>query len=161
MIELADLIRLRRRGPDGVNACLIQQQLRAPSSCRWHQENTDALAARATGAARAMLKDLRIIGQIRMDDEIEVCEVDAARRHVRRHTDAGPSVAQRLQRVGSLILSQFARERDNGEPALQRAYRIVGRPFTWFIDRSGVIRARQIGGPMTDQEFENHYDKIR
>ena len=47
------------------------------------------------------------------------------------------------------------------EESIKRAYRIVGRPFTWFIDRSGVIRARQIGGPMTDQEFQNHYDKIR
>ena len=45
--------------------------------------------------------------------------------------------------------------------SIKHAYRIVGRPFTWFIDRSGVIRARQIGGPMTDQEFQNHYDKIR
>jgi len=30
----------------------------------------------------------------------------------------------------------------------------------YVLDRSGVIRARQIGGPMTDQEFQNHYDKI-
>jgi hypothetical protein len=24
-----------------------------------------------------------------------------------------------------------------------------------------VIRAMQIGGPMTDEEFQRHYDKIR
>ena len=45
--------------------------------------------------------------------------------------------------------------------ALKSTYRVVGRPFTWFIDRSGVIRDRQIGGPMTDAEFQRHYDRIR
>lgn len=47
------------------------------------------------------------------------------------------------------------------DESIRRAYRVVARPFTWFIDRTGVIRARQIGGPMTDQEFQRHYDKIR
>jgi cytochrome c biogenesis protein CcmG, thiol:disulfide interchange protein DsbE len=44
---------------------------------------------------------------------------------------------------------------------LKRAYRVVGRPFTWFVDRDGIIRSRQIGGPMTDEEFQRHYDRIR
>jgi cytochrome c biogenesis protein CcmG, thiol:disulfide interchange protein DsbE len=43
---------------------------------------------------------------------------------------------------------------------IKREYRVVGRPFTWFIDRSGVIRSRQIGGPMTAKEFQRHYDRI-
>ena len=47
------------------------------------------------------------------------------------------------------------------DQAIKRTYRIVGRPFTWFIDRSGVIRSRQIGGPMTEAEFERHFDRIR
>jgi cytochrome c biogenesis protein CcmG/thiol:disulfide interchange protein DsbE len=45
--------------------------------------------------------------------------------------------------------------------SIKRTDRIVGRPFTWFVDRSGVIRSRQIGGPMTDEEFQRHYDRIR
>ena len=44
--------------------------------------------------------------------------------------------------------------------SIKRAYRVVARPHTWFVDRSGVIRAMQIGGPMTDEEFQRHYDKI-
>ena len=47
------------------------------------------------------------------------------------------------------------------DESIKRAYRVVARPFTWFVDRTGVIRARQIGGPMTDEEFQRHYDKIR
>jgi peroxiredoxin len=45
--------------------------------------------------------------------------------------------------------------------AIKRTYRVVARPHTWFIDRTGVIRAMQIGGPMTDEEFARHFDKIR
>jgi peroxiredoxin len=49
---------------------------------------------------------------------------------------------------------------DPGE-AIKRAYRVIARPHTWFIDRAGVIRSMQIGGPMTDAEFERHYARIR
>jgi peroxiredoxin len=45
--------------------------------------------------------------------------------------------------------------------AIKRAYRVVARPHTWFIDRDGIIRSIQVGGPMTDAEFERHYDRIR
>ena len=47
------------------------------------------------------------------------------------------------------------------DETIKRAYRVVARPHTWFIDRSGVIRSMQIGGPMTDAEFQRHYDRIR
>jgi cytochrome c biogenesis protein CcmG/thiol:disulfide interchange protein DsbE len=49
---------------------------------------------------------------------------------------------------------------DSGE-TLKRRYRVVARPHTWFVDRTGVIRSQQIGGPMTDDEFERHFAKIR
>ncbi len=48
---------------------------------------------------------------------------------------------------------------DPGE-ALKRTYRVVGRPHTWFVDRTGVLRAQQLGA-MTDAEFERHFAKIR
>jgi cytochrome c biogenesis protein CcmG, thiol:disulfide interchange protein DsbE len=47
------------------------------------------------------------------------------------------------------------------DEAIQRTYRVVARPHTWFIDRDGVIRSMQIGGPMSDEEFERHYARIR
>jgi cytochrome c biogenesis protein CcmG, thiol:disulfide interchange protein DsbE len=49
---------------------------------------------------------------------------------------------------------------DPGE-SIKRAYRVVARPHTWFVDRAGVLRSLQIGGPMTDAEFERHYARIR
>jgi len=42
---------------------------------------------------------------------------------------------------------------------MKAAYRVAGRPQTYFVDRTGVIRAIQIGG-LTDAEFERSYAKI-
>ena len=67
-----------------------------------------------------MLHDLRVVRQIGVNDEIEVRQIDAARRHVGRHADAGASVAQGLQGLRSLVLRQFSRQRDHGEAALQK-----------------------------------------
>jgi cytochrome c biogenesis protein CcmG, thiol:disulfide interchange protein DsbE len=44
--------------------------------------------------------------------------------------------------------------------AIKRAYRVVARPHTWFIDRDGILRAQQIGGPMPDADFERYYARI-
>jgi cytochrome c biogenesis protein CcmG, thiol:disulfide interchange protein DsbE len=46
------------------------------------------------------------------------------------------------------------------EQAIKRAYRVVARPHTWFIDRDGIIRSMQIGGPMSDGDFERQYARI-
>ena len=48
---------------------------------------------------------------------------------------------------------------DPGE-SLKRAYRVVGRPYTWFVDRTGIIRSQQLGA-MTNAEFERHFAQIR
>jgi cytochrome c biogenesis protein CcmG/thiol:disulfide interchange protein DsbE len=45
--------------------------------------------------------------------------------------------------------------------SIKGTYRVIGRPFTWFIDRAGVIRSRQIGELTSDEEFQRHYDRIR
>ena len=46
------------------------------------------------------------------------------------------------------------------DQAIKRAYRVVARPHTWFIDRDGILRAQQIGGPMPDADFERYYARI-
>ena len=42
---------------------------------------------------------------------------------------------------------------------IKAAYRVAARPQTYFVDRTGVIRAVQIGG-LTDADFERSYAKI-
>ena len=39
------------------------------------------------------------------------------------------------------------------------AYRVLGRPQTFFIDGSGVVRSVQIG-EVRDTDFETHYARI-
>jgi len=43
--------------------------------------------------------------------------------------------------------------------AIKTAYRVVARPQTYFVDRSGVIRSIQIG-ELTDADFERQYARI-
>jgi cytochrome c biogenesis protein CcmG, thiol:disulfide interchange protein DsbE len=47
------------------------------------------------------------------------------------------------------------------DETIKREYRVVARPHTWFVDRDGILRSQQIGGPMTDAEFERHYAGIQ
>jgi cytochrome c biogenesis protein CcmG, thiol:disulfide interchange protein DsbE len=43
--------------------------------------------------------------------------------------------------------------------AIKAAYRVVGRPQSYFVDRSGVLRAIAIG-PLADTEFERQFALI-
>ncbi len=45
------------------------------------------------------------------------------------------------------------------DKAIKAAYRVAGRPQTYFVDRTGVIRSIQIG-ELTDAEFERQYARI-
>lgn len=45
------------------------------------------------------------------------------------------------------------------DKAIKTAYRVVARPQTYFVDRSGVIRSIQIG-EVTDADFERQYERI-
>jgi cytochrome c biogenesis protein CcmG/thiol:disulfide interchange protein DsbE len=45
------------------------------------------------------------------------------------------------------------------EQALRAAYRIVGRPQSYFVDASGIVRSIQVG-QVTDADFERQYQRI-
>jgi hypothetical protein len=45
------------------------------------------------------------------------------------------------------------------DKAVKSAYRVVARPQTYFVDRTGVIRSIQIG-ELTDADFERQYARI-
>ena len=45
------------------------------------------------------------------------------------------------------------------DKALKAAYRVAGRPQTYFIDKDGVIRSIQIG-QLQDADFERQYARI-
>jgi cytochrome c biogenesis protein CcmG, thiol:disulfide interchange protein DsbE len=45
------------------------------------------------------------------------------------------------------------------DQSIKAAYRVAGRPQTYFVDADGVIRSIQIG-ELTDADFERQYAKI-
>jgi cytochrome c biogenesis protein CcmG/thiol:disulfide interchange protein DsbE len=48
---------------------------------------------------------------------------------------------------------------EDPDKALKTAYRVAGRPQTYFIDGDGVVRSIQIG-ELLDADFERQYAKI-
>jgi len=47
---------------------------------------------------------------------------------------------------------------DDGE-RIRKAYRVVARPQTYFVDRNGILRAIQIG-EVVEADFERQYASI-
>ena len=45
------------------------------------------------------------------------------------------------------------------DKTVKSAYRVIARPQTYFVDRTGVIRSIQVG-ELTDADFERQYAKI-
>jgi cytochrome c biogenesis protein CcmG/thiol:disulfide interchange protein DsbE len=48
---------------------------------------------------------------------------------------------------------------EDPDKADKEAYRVLGRPQTFFIDAEGIVRSVQIG-EVRDTDFERHYEKI-
>ena len=48
---------------------------------------------------------------------------------------------------------------EDPDKALKTAYRVAGRPQTYFIDGDGVIRSIQIG-EVSEADFDRQYAKI-
>ena len=48
---------------------------------------------------------------------------------------------------------------EDPEKASKHAYRVLGRPQTFFIDAAGIVRSVQIG-EVRDNDFETHYARI-
>lgn len=80
--------------------------------------------------------------------------------------------ADSLQIVGVLTLDPPEPARDfvaeygatwptviDPDKAAKTAYRVVGRPQTYFVDAAGVIQSIQVG-ELTDADFDRQYAKI-
>jgi cytochrome c biogenesis protein CcmG, thiol:disulfide interchange protein DsbE len=47
----------------------------------------------------------------------------------------------------------------DGDGAIKKAYQVIGRPQSYFVDRDGVLRSIQIGY-LTDADFERQFAEI-
>ena len=85
-----------------------------------HQHHGNALLARTAGPARTVQQAGAVHRQFGVDHQTQVRQVQTACGHVGGDADAGAPVTQRLQRVGALALTHFARQADGREAALQQ-----------------------------------------
>ena len=120
VVELADVISRRDIAPDRRDAGGRQYLFGFAAARGRDEQNADPFASGTTGAARAILQDLRVVGQIGMDDEAEIRQIDAARSDVGCNADAGAAIAQSLQCVIAFGLAEFARKRDDGTAAFPK-----------------------------------------
>ena len=121
LIERANLLRRGRRRPGHLGACLAQNPLGAALARGGHQQDAHAFSTGASGAPAAVLKDLRVVRQVGVNDEAHLWQVEPARSHIGRHQHPRPPVAQRLQSPRPLRLRQLARERNREKAALGEA----------------------------------------
>ncbi len=120
-VALADVFRRGRARPFHIDAGRLHEAFGLAAAGVGHEQDADALAARAAGAAAAVKQRLVVVRQVGVDDEAEIRQVDAAGRDVGGDADARASVAQRLQGVVALALAQLARQGDGREAALEQA----------------------------------------
>ena len=113
LIEHADFIDARCHAPCRIDSGITQQGLGTAATRRRHQQDTDALASGAAGAAGTMLHHFSIVRQISMNDEAKIWEIDAARGNVGRDANPRTTIAQRLQRRGAFVLGQLAGQCDD------------------------------------------------
>ena len=88
-----------------------------------------------------------VAGQIGVDDEAEVRQVDAAGSHICGHTDPGPPIAHGLQRMGTLALRQFTRQADRCKPAVRKPRQQVVHRRAGIGEDDGpliVVKAQQV-----------------
>ena len=117
----------------------LQHPRRRAAPMKRHDQRANALAASAARAAAPMQQRVGVGRQVGVNDKVEIRQVDAARRHVGRHADAGASVAHRLKRIGALGLAEFARERDHRKAAVPQSARQMLHRFARVAENDGVL----------------------
>ena len=122
-VERKDVFRRRRMFPLGVNFRPFQQARGFLCHVIRCDEDRGAFASGTTCPTRTVQKPLGIGRQIGMDHQFQIGQVNPARRHISGHTDTGPTVTQRLKRMGTLVLRQLARQAHHREPAIGKPCR--------------------------------------
>ncbi len=82
-------------------------------------QGADALAAGAAGAAERCSSVAFSLGRSAWMTRLEIGQIDAAGGDVGRDADAGAAVAHGLQRMGALVLAEFAGKRHGGKAAFR------------------------------------------
>lgn len=103
----ADVVGGRRINPFGGNLRPAQHPFDHPAALIRDDERRCPLAPGAAGAARSVLQCLGIAGQLDMDDQREIGQIDAARGHIGRHAHPRAAIAQRLKSCVAFVLAML------------------------------------------------------
>ncbi|MNZ92091.1 hypothetical protein D3C78_1111020 [compost metagenome] len=107
-VALDDLFGGRRTNPCWADLGALKQAFCLAALVDRHHDGANALLTGAAGTAGTVQKRFGIGRQVGVYDEFETRQVDAARGNVGRNADAGAAIAHGLQRMGALVLGQFA-----------------------------------------------------
>ena len=118
IIARGDLISRWRAAPAGFDFCVLKEALDAAAGLWRNDQCTDALAASAACAARAVEQGGRIARQVRMDHKVKFRKVKTAGGDICCDADAGPAGAQGGEGVGTLFLAELSRQGHNAEAAI-------------------------------------------
>ena len=117
----ADVVCARRGAPDRFDIGRLEHLLRAAALGVRHQQDGNALLAGAARAARTVKQRRLVAGNVGVDDEAEVGQVEATGSDVGGDADLRVAIAQRLQRIIALALAHLAGQTDSMEAALAQA----------------------------------------
>ena len=151
LIQRQDLVRRGGKGPFRLDLGPFEQPRGLVGHLVGHDHRRDALAARAPRAPRAVQKRLGVGGQIGMDHQIELGQVDAACRHIGGHANPRAPIAHRLQRMAALILAQLTRQADNRKPAIGKARRQTCDRGTRIGEHDGrgrIVKTQKVDDPV-------------
>ena len=148
-VPFLDHLRRGRSVPGGGELGHLQQALGLAGGFGWHHQSADALASRPAGPARTVQQGFVAVGQLGVYHQIQVRQINTARRHIRRHADPGTAIAHRLQRMAPLGLGQLT-----GQGHHRKA--TVGQPAQQPVDHgAGVAEHNGIGRFKIAQHIDN------
>ena len=120
-VALLNLLDRRRQPPFGVDVCTLEKAFGLAAFVVRHNQSADALTPRASGPATSMQQTFPVLGNLRMDDQLQIRQIKPARRNICCNTDLRPTIPQRLQSMAAFVLAQLTRKRDHREPAIGEA----------------------------------------
>ena len=138
LIAGADFLGQRRAGPFDVEVGHLEQALGGPALGVGHNDDRDALLARATRTAAPVQEAGGVGRQVGVDHQAEVGQVEATGRHVGGDAGAGMAVTQGLQRVRALLLRQFAGKLHGREAAFAQGAVQVADPLASGAEDQGA-----------------------
>ena len=118
IITLGNFLDRGRVCPLGIDMGIVEQPLGTLAPVMRHDQDTGSLAPCPARPPAAMQQRLAVFGQIGVDHQFKIRQIEPTCRNVGRDTHPRPAVPHCLQGMGSLGLAQLARQRHHRETTI-------------------------------------------